>query len=262
MIVVIALIEFKNRLPDSKLICRTGSRPAQTASTRDRPWPDPHPSLPRAEPCKRLPADHVALPGLLKYFQNLDSWQRHSPKPLFSSSSAFVMRAPASQAGTKPGHFMNRSYRVGAFSRVPWMRHVFVAPRALACPHRSLALAAACSSGCSSLDPSGTILSVVTPYRVDIVQGVMVTRSSCRESRSACPEPKFGTFWGPVAVTRVPADRWDYVFTIRRQARATAAQHRRLAETTEVSTPVAILPAEIAFVASIDSNKSSARRWH
>jgi outer membrane protein assembly factor BamE len=81
----------------------------------------------------------------------------------------------------------------------------------------SLALAAACSSGCSSLDPSGTILSVVTPYRVDIVQGNVVTKEQVARVQIGMSRAQVRDILGsPLLADVFHADRWDYVFTIRR----------------------------------------------
>ncbi|HOX66362.1 MAG: outer membrane protein assembly factor BamE [Rhizobacter sp.] len=127
----------------------------------------------------------------------------------------------------------------------------------------SLALAAACSSGCSSLDPSGTILSVVTPYRVDIVQGNVVTKEQVARVQIGMSRAQVRDILGsPLLADVFHADRWDYVFTIRRQG--TEPQRRSIVALFEGERLKSLdtggdLPAEIAFVASIDSNKSSGK---
>jgi outer membrane protein assembly factor BamE len=118
-------------------------------------------------------------------------------------------------------------------------------------------------SGCTSLDPSDTILSVVTPYKVEIVQGNVVTQEQVARIQTGMSRAQVRDILGsPLLADVFHADRWDYVFTIRRQG-AEPQRHSIVAlfdgerlKSLDVSSD---LPAEEAFVASIDTNKSSGK---
>ncbi|MEX1168467.1 MAG: outer membrane protein assembly factor BamE [Hydrogenophaga sp.] len=113
----------------------------------------------------------------------------------------------------------------------------------------------ACSSANKVL-PS--IDSVVSPYKIDIVQGNVVTREQSQALRPGMARDQVRDMLGSPLLTSVfHADRWDYVFTFRRQGLAT--QSRRLTvffkdgvlerfESDE-------LPSETEFVASLDSTR-------
>ena len=114
-------------------------------------------------------------------------------------------------------------------------------------------------SACSTVsDKLPSVDSIVTPYRIDIVQGNVVTREQAQALRPGMAREQVRDLLGSPLVTSVfHADRWDYVFTFRRQGQAT--QRRRLTvffkdavlerfESDE-------LPSESEFVASLDSTR-------
>lgn len=124
-----------------------------------------------------------------------------------------------------------------------------------------LALGLAALAGCSSLQSSDNFLGIVTPYRVEVVQGNVVTREQAEAVRSGMNRAQVRDILGsPLLTDAFHADRWDYVFTIRRQG--AEPQLRRVVVRFDGETLKSIetggeLPAERAFVASIDTFKTS-----
>lgn len=116
-------------------------------------------------------------------------------------------------------------------------------------------------SACSSLgERLPSITSVVTPYKIDVVQGNVVTREQMAAIRTGMPREAVRNVLGSPLLTSVfHADRWDYVFTFRRQGQP--EQQRRVAlffkndvlERFEADE----LPSEVEFVASLDVKKRS-----
>lgn len=86
---------------------------------------------------------------------------------------------------------------------------------------RLLAAAACLASlaACSSLDgASSRILSGVTPYKADVVQGNFVSKEQLDAIRTGMPRAQVRDILGsPLVTSAFHGDRWDYVFTIRRQ---------------------------------------------
>jgi outer membrane protein assembly factor BamE len=75
-------------------------------------------------------------------------------------------------------------------------------------------------SGCSSayLQSQDSLLGVVTPYRMEVVQGNVVTKEQAALVRPGASRAQVRDALGSPLVTDLfHADRWDYVFTIRRQ---------------------------------------------
>jgi outer membrane protein assembly factor BamE len=117
----------------------------------------------------------------------------------------------------------------------------------------------ACTSFSNKL-PS--VESVVSPFKIDIVQGNVVTREQAQALRPGMSREQIRDMLGSPLLTSVfHADRWDYVFTFRRQGQVT--QSRRLTvffkdaglerfESDE-------LPSEAEFVASLDSNRKAGK---
>jgi outer membrane protein assembly factor BamE len=123
------------------------------------------------------------------------------------------------------------------------------------------AIAAVSIAGCGSLQSSDNFLGVVTPYRVEVVQGNVVTREQAAIIKPGMSRAQVRDVFGSPLLTDVfHNDRWDYVFTIRRQG--TEPQLRRIVVLFEgekvktVDVGGGELPGEYEFVASIDTNKS------
>jgi len=135
-------------------------------------------------------------------------------------------------------------------------------PRPSAPPVRLvLSLLAASLAGCGSLQSSDNFLGVITPYRVEVVQGNVITREQAALVKPGLTRAQVRDVLGSPLLTDIfHADRWDYVFTIRRQG--AAPQLRRIVVRFDGETLASIdtggeLPSEREFVASIDTFKTS-----
>jgi outer membrane protein assembly factor BamE len=116
-------------------------------------------------------------------------------------------------------------------------------------------------TGCESLQSSDSLLGVVTPYKVEVVQGNVVTREQVALVQPGQSRAQVRDVLGsPLLTDAFHADRWDYVFTIRRQG--AEPQTRRIVVRFDGERLASIdtggeLPAEREFVASIDTFKTS-----
>ena len=82
--------------------------------------------------------------------------------------------------------------------------------------------------GCSSIDnASSKLVSVITPYKMDVVQGNVVTKEQVAALKPGMPRSQVRDILGTALLTSVfHADRWDYVFTLKSQS--TAPQSRKV----------------------------------
>jgi outer membrane protein assembly factor BamE len=126
--------------------------------------------------------------------------------------------------------------------------------RSIACSVSVAALLGACS-----LSPRGEkFFGFLTPYRVEVVQGNVVTSEMISLIQPGMTRDQVKEFLGsPLITDAFHADRWDYVFTIRR---AGAPAQRRVVtvyfDGDKLSRYVAPdLPSEKDFVNSIDTFK-------
>jgi outer membrane protein assembly factor BamE len=77
---------------------------------------------------------------------------------------------------------------------------------------------AVASASCSSLQSSDNVLGFITPYRIEVVQGNVVTREQAARVQPGMSREQVRELLGsPLLADVFHADRWDYVFTIRRQ---------------------------------------------
>ncbi len=123
--------------------------------------------------------------------------------------------------------------------------------------------AAALLAGCESLQRTDSFMGVITPYRIDIVQGNAVTQNQVALLKPGLTRLQVRDILGtPLLADPFHADRWDYVFMLRRPN--TDVQRRgvvvffdgdrvRTFEATE-------LPTEREFVASISRFKDVKER--
>ncbi len=126
------------------------------------------------------------------------------------------------------------------------------------------ALAVATLSGCSSTrtassEGAETLFGLIKPYRIEIVQGNVVTQEVMAQIQPGLGKAQVREILGTPLLTDVfHADRWDYVFTIARQG--VPAQQRRVTlffagdklDRIEADK----LPTEREFVAAIDTKPS------
>lgn len=128
-------------------------------------------------------------------------------------------------------------------------------------PRLALAgLGAAALAGCQSLQSSDNFLGMITPYKVEVVQGNVVTKEQAEAVKPGMSRAQVRDILGSPLLTDVfHQDRWDYVFTIRRQG--AEPQRRSVVVLFDGDALKSIetggaLPAERDFVASIDTFKT------
>lgn len=105
-----------------------------------------------------------------------------------------------------------------------------------------------------SLQPGESFLGVITPYRMDIVQGNVVTQELAARVQPGMTRTQVRDLLGsPMLTDPFHADRWDYIFTIKRQG--TAPQRREVVAHFKGDRLERLdardLPTEREFVASI-----------
>jgi outer membrane protein assembly factor BamE len=120
-------------------------------------------------------------------------------------------------------------------------------------------LALAALAGCGSFDSSSRqVASIVSPYKVEVVQGNFVSKEQVQALSPGMSRAQVREVLGSPLITSVlHADRWDYVFTIRRQG--IEAQSRKLTvffkgedfEKVEGDT----MPSEAEFVATLSTKR-------
>jgi outer membrane protein assembly factor BamE len=125
----------------------------------------------------------------------------------------------------------------------------------------ALVVLAGAVAGCQSLQSSDNFLGIITPYRVEVVQGNVITSEQIALAKPGLTRAQVRDVLGsPLLVDPFHADRWDYVFTIRRQG--AEPQLRRVivrfkADVLETIEGGAGLPSEHEFVTSIDTFKTA-----
>ncbi len=120
--------------------------------------------------------------------------------------------------------------------------------------------AAAALAACGSLNnASQRIGGIVTPYKVEVVQGNFVSKEQVQALRPGLSRAQVRDMLGSPLVTSVfHADRYDYAFSIRRQG--ADVQSKRLAVFFKGDMydrhEGDAMPTEAEFVASLDSGRS------
>jgi outer membrane protein assembly factor BamE len=127
----------------------------------------------------------------------------------------------------------------------------------LAAALASLCLASACSS---FNDSQRSWLTAVTPYRVEVVQGNFVSKEQVEALKTGMSRQQVREILGTSLLTDVfHSNRWDYVFTIRRQG--VEPQQRRLTLFFDGELLERFdgdpMPSEQEFVAAVDTRKRS-----
>jgi outer membrane protein assembly factor BamE len=117
-----------------------------------------------------------------------------------------------------------------------------------------LCSAALALGGCESLQNTDSLFGVITPYRIDIVQGNAITKEQIALIKPGTTRLQVREVLGtPMVADPFHADRWDYIFTLRRQG----AQPQRRSVVVRFdgdavkSVDAPELPSEREFVASI-----------
>jgi outer membrane protein assembly factor BamE len=125
-------------------------------------------------------------------------------------------------------------------------------PLALACA------AALLAGGCANLDHTDGLLGTITPYRIDLVQGNAITKEQAALIKPGLSRLQVRDVLGtPLVTDPFHANRWDYIFTLRRAG--AEPQRRSVVVRFEGDVVKSIeapeLPSEREFVASISRIK-------
>ena len=116
-------------------------------------------------------------------------------------------------------------------------------------------------SACSYIDdPLSKLVANVNPYRIELIQGNVVTQEQLQVIRPGMNKNQIKEVLGtPLIVSLFHGDRWDYAFTIRRQGQT--IQQRRLSVFFENDAMTHFdadpLPSEAEFAARIDIRRPS-----
>ncbi len=121
----------------------------------------------------------------------------------------------------------------------------------------AVALASALT-GCESLQRTDSFLGFITPYRIDIVQGNVISKEQAALLKPGLTRLQVRDLLGtPLVTDPFHANRWDYIFTLRRPG--AEAQRRSVVVVFEGDVVKSVLapelPSERDFVASISRNK-------
>jgi outer membrane protein assembly factor BamE len=117
------------------------------------------------------------------------------------------------------------------------------------------------SAGCAMVSPTADrLLGVITPYRIDITQGNVVTREMAAQVKPGMSRAQVREILGsPLVTSAFHGERWDYVFTLRRQGvepqRRSIVAHFKGDTLERLDAPD--LPSEQEFVASIRRTTTS-----
>ncbi len=116
-------------------------------------------------------------------------------------------------------------------------------------------------TACSNLDgASNRLVGLVTPYKIDIVQGNFVSKEQAAALKPGMSRTQVRDILGTPLLTSVfHADRWDFIFTFKRQG--LTPQSRKVAVFFKGDTLERVeadeLPSEVEFVSSLDSGRKS-----
>ena len=127
-------------------------------------------------------------------------------------------------------------------------------------PRIALAAAAAALAlaGCSSWNIGDRVTGIFSPYKIEVVQGNFVSREQVDALKPGMSRQQVRDVLGtPLVTSLFHADRWDYVFTLKRQG--VEPQRRKLTvyfkgdamERAEGDT----MPSEAEFVATLDNKR-------
>jgi outer membrane protein assembly factor BamE len=139
-----------------------------------------------------------------------------------------------------------------------------VLPPAVLCRPLWGVVLAATLAGCSTVEKVATSVSTlggrITPYKIDVLQGNVVTKEQAEMLKPGMPREDVRNLLGtPLLASVFHAQRWDYVFTFRRQG--AEPQQRKLSvffDGDRLQRFVADeLPSEADFVAALDVRRKS-----
>ena len=128
---------------------------------------------------------------------------------------------------------------------------------------RHLALAAVASlavlAGCSSVDGATRgLANAITPYKVEVVQGNFVSREQVEALQKGMTREQVRNVLGtPLVTSLFHGDRWDYVFTLKRQGVEPQQRHLTVHFSNDLLDRVEgdTMPSESEFVTKIDTKR-------
>jgi len=116
-------------------------------------------------------------------------------------------------------------------------------------------------AACSGLNGAGSkVAGVVSPYRIDMVQGNVVTREQLAVLKPGMTRAQVREVLGtPLLASVFHADRWDYVFTLKRQGAEPQSRKVTVFFKGDVLEHIEAdeLPSEAEFVATLKSKPVS-----
>lgn len=116
---------------------------------------------------------------------------------------------------------------------------------------------------CGSMDSaSNRVVSMVRPYKMDIVQGNFVSAEQVAAIKPGMSRLQVRDMLGtPLLASIFHADRWDYVFTFRRQGMPLQARQLTVYFKGDVLERIDAdsMPTEAEFVASLDSGRKTVK---
>lgn len=116
-------------------------------------------------------------------------------------------------------------------------------------------------AGCNTLNQASVkAVGWITPYKVDIVQGNFVSKEQVEALKPGMPRGQVREVLGtPLLASVFHADRWDYVFTFKRQG--VAPQERKLTVFFKGDALERFegdeMPTEAEFVAQLDAGRKN-----
>lgn len=116
---------------------------------------------------------------------------------------------------------------------------------------------AACSTWRDVAAQKDALVTAVSPYKIDIIQGNVVTREQLNYLRPGMPRAQVRDVLGSALLASVfHADRWDYVFTLQRQGGQPQSRKVTVFFKNNVLDHVEAdeVPSETEFVSTLRSN--------
>ena len=136
-------------------------------------------------------------------------------------------------------------------------------PAFVSCASRlGLAVAACTALGACGTQATQRLAASITPYKVEVVQGNFVSREQVEALQPGMSRRQVRDILGtPLVASVFHADRWDYVFTLKRQG--VPSQARRLAVFFKGEVLERFegdeMPSEAEFVATLDNKRKNAK---
>jgi outer membrane protein assembly factor BamE len=108
------------------------------------------------------------------------------------------------------------------------------------------------------MDPSRSIVNAITPYKVEVVQGNFVSKEQVDALQKGMTRDQVRNVLGtPLVTSLFHADRWDYVFTLKRQGVEPQRRHLAVFFKDDLMDRVEgdTMPSESEFVTTIDTKR-------